>query len=109
MKEIKYLLANYIDEFNSANKKKKMEMVKHFPFSQITDKKQASYTAATVEELCYRNKLPIPDWVFARQYYLQEPYFVGGLETLKAFLIAESPLSFRRRNIFVSENVLERA
>jgi hypothetical protein len=109
MKKIKYLLANFIDEFNIANRKKKMEMVKHLPFPKITDKKQAAYIAATIEELCFRNKLPIPDWVFDQKYYLKKPYFVGGLESIKAFLIVESPLSFRRRNIFVSENVLERA
>lgn len=109
MDEIKYILANFIDEFNHANMTKKAEMVKSFPFPRLTDKKHAAYISAAVEELCFRNNLAIPDWVFDNKYYLKEPFFVGGLESLKAFLIVESPLSFRRRNIFVSENVLERA
>jgi hypothetical protein len=108
MHEIKYLLADFIDEFNRADMAKKQQMVKGFPFEKITDKKYAAYIAAAVEELCYRNNMDIPEWVFDKKYRLKEPFFVGGLESLKAFLIAESPVSFRRRNIFVSENVLKR-
>jgi len=61
-----------------------------------------------VEELCFTNDIEIPEWVFDKKYSLKEPFFVGGLESIKAFLIVESPLPFRRRNIFVSENVLKR-
>jgi hypothetical protein len=108
MHEIKYLLADFIDEFNRADMAKKQQMVRRFPFKKIKDKKYAAYIAAAVEELCYRNSMDIPEWVFDKKYRLKEPFFVGGLESLKAFLIAESPVSFRRRNIFVSENVLKR-
>jgi hypothetical protein len=101
-------LADFIDEFNRAGMTGKQRMVKRFPFKKIKDKKYAAYIAAAVEELCYRNNMDIPGWVFDRKYRLKEPFFVGGLESLKAFLIAESPVPFRRRNIFVSENVLKR-
>lgn len=109
MNKIKYLIANFLDEFYSADLIKKKKMIKEFPFRNIKDKKYGAYTAAMVEDLCLSCNLDIPDWVFDKKYSLKEPFFVGGLESLKAFLIAESPLSFRRRNIFVSENVLERA
>ena len=108
MDEIKYLLADFIDEFKRADMAKKQQMVRRFPFKKITDKKYAAYIAAAVEELCYINNMDTPEWVFDKKYRLKEPFFVGGLESLKAFLIAESPVSFRRRNIFVSENVLKR-
>ena len=62
-----------------------------------------------VEELCYRYGIDVPEWVNDEDYFLSEPYFVGGLESIKPFLLIESPLSFRIRNIFVSSNVLERA
>ncbi|MCP5103975.1 MAG: hypothetical protein GY950_11380 [bacterium] len=109
MEEIKYVLANFIDEFNSAGIEKKKKMVERFPFTGIEEKKYCAYVAAMVEELCFTNDLDIPEWVFDKKYRLKEPFFVGGLESLKAFLIVESPLSFRRRNIFVSANVLKRA
>ena len=109
MQEIKYLLADFIDEFNRADDAKKREMVKSFPLKNVKEKRYAAYIAAAVEELCFTNNIEIPDWVFDKKYRLKEPYFVGGLESIKAFLIVESPVSFRRRNIFVSENVLKRA
>lgn len=84
-------------------------MIKRFPFKGIKDKKYAAYVAAMVEELCFRNNIDSPGWVFDKKYRLKEPFFVGGLESLKAFLLVESPISFRRRNIFLSQNVLERA
>ncbi len=108
MEEIKYLLADFIDRFNAAEPAAKKQMIKVFPFAGVTDKKYAAYISAMVEELCFRNNLDIPNWVFDREYSLKEPFFVGGLESLKAFLLVESPLSFRRRNIFVSANVLSR-
>ena len=108
MEDIKYLIADFIDEFNRSEIEKKRKLVEKFPFENVKDKKYAAYIAAAVEELCYTNNIEIPDWVFDKQYWLKEPFFVGGLESLKAFLIVESPVSFRRRNIFVSENVLKR-
>jgi hypothetical protein len=34
----------------------------------------------------------------------RDPYFVSGMENLKAISIVESPLRFRIRKIFVLEN-----
>ncbi len=108
MEKIRYLLANFLDEFYSADTGEKTRMIEHFPFSRVTGNKYKAYVAAAVEELCVKNNLEIPAWVSEKKYFLKEPFFVSGLESLKAFLIVESPLSFRRRNIFVSENVLHR-
>jgi hypothetical protein len=108
MEDIKYILADFIDEFNRSKPVKKQKMVEKFPFKGVTDIKHIAYIAAMVEELCFRNNMEIPGWVWDKKYQLKEPFFVGGLESLKAFLIAESPLPFRRRNIFVSSNVLQR-
>jgi len=108
MNEIKYLLADFIDEFNRAHTNLKKKKVMKFPFKGIKDKKHKAYIAAMVEELCFTNNIEIPDWVFDKKYSLKEPFFVGGFENLKAFLLVESPVSFRRRNIFVSKNVLKR-
>lgn len=40
---------------------------------------------------------------------LPEPWFVAGVENLKATALVESPLPFRRNNIFVLGNFLSRA
>ena len=109
MKQIRYLLANFIDTFNQADMENKIRMIENCPFPSIIKKRDKAYGAALVEELCVRNRLKIPAWVEDKKLFLKEPFFVGDLESLKAFLLVESPVSFRRRNIFVSENVLNRA
>jgi hypothetical protein len=41
--------------------------------------------------------------------FLRRPYFTTTLEGLKALLIAESPIAFRRRLIFTEAEPLHRA
>ena len=63
--------------------------------------------ASTVEALCTELHLPTPAWVWEVP-GLEEPWFVTGIENLKAIAIVESPVFFRRRLIFVLENFLSR-
>jgi hypothetical protein len=67
-----------------------------------------AYLAAVAEHLARKCELAIPSWVEHPQRFLDKPFFAGGLESLKAILLAESPLAFRRRQIFVSANALSR-
>ncbi len=50
-----------------------------------------------------------PPWWATRPLVLPEPWFVSGVENLKASALVESPLAFRRNNIFVLGNFLSRA
>ena len=68
-----------------------------------------AYLAAVAETLCREASLPPPAWTESPLCYLHRPWFAGGLETLKAILLVESPVPFRRRNLFVSANALTRA
>jgi hypothetical protein len=67
-----------------------------------------AYLAAVAEHLALRFELDTPPWTEAPHRFLREPYFAGGMESLKAILLVESPLAFRRRNIFVSADALSR-
>ena len=64
--------------------------------------------AATVEALCEEAELPAPHWCAAVP-SLAVPWFVSGIENLKASALVESPVPFRRRNVFVLGNFIERA
>ena len=66
------------------------------------------YVAAVAEHLARCFGLPIPGWTERHGEALREPFFAGGIESLKARLIVESPSAFRRRLIFVSHNALDR-
>jgi hypothetical protein len=69
---------------------------------------QDAYLAALAEHLALSERLPVPAWSDAPRRFLTEPFFSGGLESLKATLLAESPLAFRRRLIFISADGLSR-
>ncbi len=63
--------------------------------------------ASTVETLCGELGVRIPGWCVGIA-SLQTPWFVAGVENLKATALAESPVHFRKRNIFVLGNFLDR-
>ena len=50
-----------------------------------------------------------PPWWATRPLHLDEPWFVSGVENLKATALVESPIYFRRNNVFVLGNFLSRA
>lgn len=64
--------------------------------------------ASTVETLCAEVALPRPEWCRGME-ALNSPWFVAGIENLKASALVESPVWFRKRGIFVLGNFLERA
>jgi hypothetical protein len=64
----------------------------------------ASIVCALTEEAT----IDAPAWC-QKRWWLPSPWFVSGIEALKASAIVESPLCFRRNNIFVQDNFLQRA
>jgi hypothetical protein len=67
-----------------------------------------AYLAAVAEHLARREGLPTPSWTEKKPRFLHRPYFPSGLESLKATLLVESPVAFRRRMIFVGAEPLYR-
>jgi hypothetical protein len=61
------------------------------------------------EHLARRWNLAIPAWTDDPTRFLRRPHFTTPLEGLKALLIAESPIAFRRRLIFTEAEPLRRA
>ena len=77
------------------------------PFA-AADERLDALAAATAEELCKERGQEAPAWI-QKVPACQVPWFVSGLESLKAIALVESPLPFRRRKIFVLDNFLARA
>jgi hypothetical protein len=67
-----------------------------------------AYLAALAEHLTLADGKDTPAWTEDVARFLSEPFFAGGLESLKATLLVESPLAFRRRLIFISADALSR-
>jgi len=73
--------------------------------TQVTD----AYLSAVAEALAYRDKFVAPSWIFQSKFFLDRPWFASSIDGLRPLLIMESPVFFRRRNLFVSKNALSRA
>jgi len=64
--------------------------------------------ASAVERLCLELGWDFPAWC-GDAGPLKDPWFVSGIENLKATALVESPACFRRRNLFVLGNFMDRA
>ena len=74
------------------------------PVGKIED----AYLGALAEHLAAIARIEAPPWAEAPCRFLREPYFAGGLESLRAILLVESPPAFRRRLLYISANALSR-
>jgi hypothetical protein len=68
-----------------------------------------AFVAGVAEHLCRRFALPIPEWVYAPDRFLERPFFALKAPAFRATLLLESPMEFRSRNLFVTANALSRA
>jgi hypothetical protein len=100
------LLREFLDTFYGGHSDTRVRSIGGTP-ARI-DPLHDAYLAAVAEHLALRFRLPVPQWVEEPHRFLVKPFFAGGLENLKAILLVESPLAFRRRQIFVSANALSR-
>lgn len=96
-------LMNLIDRFRASGDG---YLIQQPPFPGLDPRLQA-LIASTVESLCIEKNRRAPDWCRGIP-SLSVPWFVAGVENLKALALVESPASFRKRNIFVLGNFLER-
>ena len=97
-------LFNFVDRFRASQNQ---ELIARPPCSELDDKLKA-LVASTVEALACEHGVSLPAW---RRCILPlaTPWFVSGMENLKASALIESPAFFRARNIFVLDNFLSRA
>jgi len=98
-------LREFLDSFY-ANADARQRAIEAQPDS--IDAVHDAYVAAVAEHLARVYGLLIPEWSESHGNGLREPFFAGGLQSLKGVLLAESPTAFRRRLLFVSKDALSR-
>ena len=96
----------FLDSWQSMTKPARAAALEQEP--EPVGRVQDAYLAALAEHLTLSHRMPAPAWTEQAGRFLTEPFFAGGLESLKAILIVESPLAFRRRLIFISADALSR-
>lgn len=101
-------LREFMDEFyaESSPQQRAQMLAEEPPLSD--NPRQNAYLAAVAEHLAFCYRLSVPAWVVGADRFLTRPFFPAGLESLKATLLVESPVAFRRRMIFVGADPLYR-
>ncbi len=100
-------LAQYLDAFY-VNPGARQAMIDPEPSLTGAALNDAMF-GAIAEHLARRWALAIPAWTDGAARFLHRPYFATPIEALKATLLAQSPIAFRRRMIFVEHEPLRRA
>ncbi len=95
-------LMDFVDDFRRRRDPAAIDQ----PFV-LDDERIDAVLAGVIEYLCDEMNLPAPYWLNDVP-SCHTPYFVSGIENLKATAIVESPVRFRLRKVFVMENFLFR-
>ena len=100
-------LAGFLDSFYM-NPDRRQSMIATEP-DPTGEARIDAWLGAVAEHLARRWGLAIPQWTQQPGRFLHEPVFASPIESLKALLLVQSPLSFRKRMIFVEHEPLRRA
>ncbi|MGB8399673.1 hypothetical protein [Bradyrhizobium sp.] len=107
--KLRFCLAGFLDDFyGDTAKVSRMRRIAGDP-GLTDDLKMNALLGAVGEHLAIRWNLGTPPtWTNQPERFLERPWFMGH-ERMKGFLLAESPLAFRRRFIFTEAEPLRRA
>ena len=94
---------NLVDEFHK-NPDPRLLLL---PPPRSLDPKLVAMCASIVCTLSKEVGMQPPLWA-DKDYYLDQPWFPSGIDSLKALNVLESPLPFRRNNLFIGMNFMER-
>ena len=103
------LMREFLDEFYGALATGEADLCIAEEPEKLPDPQDHAFLGAVGEHLARRWNLAIPPWTQDPSRFLRRPYFTTPIEGLKALLIAESPIAFRRRLIFTEAEPLRRA
>lgn len=95
---------NFVDAFRRT---RSFRLIEDPPAPDLEERYKA-LLAAMVWALCDEIGVKPPGWAML-QPALKDPWFVSGIENLKALSIVETPAFFKQKNIFVLDNFLSRA
>jgi hypothetical protein len=107
--ELRFCMAGFLDDFyRDEHAASRARRLAEDP-GLSDDRKMNSLLGAIGEHLSIRwNIGAAPAWTNQPERFLDQPWFMGH-ERMKGFMLAESPLAFRRRFIFTEAEPLRRA
>lgn len=95
---------NFVDGFR---RRPSRSLVRKDPRDLRPHSKMYALLQSICIELCRERGIPAEGWL-AKRAFLSKPWFVSGMKNLYAMALKESPVAFRKNNIFVLSNFLSR-
>lgn len=101
---------DFLDKFFRSSGEQRKEMITKEPDSfENLPPRILPFLAGMVEKLCNDYGLVCPEWVYIDKYFLEEPnFYMDAKGNLRVFLLVDSPVEFKIRNIFTTSNCLSR-
>lgn len=108
-----FAYGTFLDVFRRDISKEEMQEMIEEPPKEDGSREQhveAACLAATVEELCKIHGLQFPKWIADLNYILDEPHYgFGTFPEYEKYLRETSLPAFKKRNIFLGDNIMSRA
>jgi len=83
------------------------EITKYLSNKANLDPNRYAFLASSVLMLCEELSISTPEWA-RKNLWLKDPFFPCDIESIRIYLVAESPIHFRKNNIFVSSDIFKR-
>ncbi len=99
------LAFRFVEQFDKAGEADRHRMVETAP-RPTGDRRYDALLASLVEYSCVHHGMKPPKWVDDPSRFLDEWWFVSGMKLLHANAMVHSPISFKRRGVFITEDAL---
>lgn len=99
------LAFRFVEQFDKADEADRRRMVEVAPLP-TGDRRYDALLASLAEYCCVRHDMAPPAWVDDPSRFLEEWWFVSGIRSLHANAVVHSPISFKRRGVFITEDSL---
>ena len=100
-------LLDFVDDFRASPLAGKRWLVADAP-TRCGARRLDAALAALAEFLCTEAGLPYPTWTDEEWRFAEPWWFVSGLRGFEAMALRDSPISFARHGVFVSEGAFTR-
>src|SRR5215471_17135025 len=98
----------FIDDFHETDEAGRSGLLETAP-AATGDPRWDAFLAGLAEHLAYHGGLPVPRWTQRKERFLRTWWFLSDLPSVRASAMAESPAAFRRRGVFVTDDLFARA
>lgn len=102
------VVARFLEHYDKADWPTRERMVTPRPDFTGSERYDAML-AGIVEYACATHRVLAPAWVNEPEYFLDEFWFVSGMKSLHADALVHSPISFKRRGVFLTQGALNYA